>query len=335
MRRPARRCSRSSTRPRRWSRDCRSTRHFSTSAASGGCQARPPRSRRGCGATCSSGSAWPSPSGWRGPSSWPRSPAAWPSRTGCSSSRPTASWRSSIRSRSNGFGASGRSRAAKLHDRGITTVGEVAALAEAVLVSMLGQAAGRHLHALAHNRDPRPVQVGRRRHSIGSQHALGRSPTSPDAVDAVVVGLVDRVTRRMRAAGRVGRTVVVRLRFADFSRATRSHTLQRATAHTQTILTTVRWLMRPGDADDRTTRPHPRRGGGRRPRRRRRRPAGVAARSIQRCQRSMPPSTGCMTGSDRLPSPAPCCSAATRAFRCRCSPTEPWRDCEDSPASGG
>ena len=66
---------------------------------------------------------------------------------------------------------------------------------------------------------------GRRRGSIGSQRALGRSPRSPEAVDAVVVGLVDRVTRRMRAAGRVGRTVVLRLRFDDFSRATRSHTL--------------------------------------------------------------------------------------------------------------
>ena len=71
--------------------------------------------------------------------------------------------------------------AGKLHDRGITTVGEVAQLAEAALVSMLGRASGRHLHALAHNRDPRPVQVGRRRRSIGSQRALGRSPKSADA----------------------------------------------------------------------------------------------------------------------------------------------------------
>src|SRR5207253_1430654 len=54
----------------------------------------------------------------------------------------------------------GRVTAAKLRSRGITTVGEVAALPEAVLVSMLGPASGRHLHALAHNRDPRPVQVG-------------------------------------------------------------------------------------------------------------------------------------------------------------------------------
>jgi DNA polymerase IV len=133
--------------------------------------------------------------------------------------------------------------ARKLRERRITTVGEVAQLAEAALVSMLGRAAGRHLHALAHNRDPRPVKVRRRRRSIGSQRALGRSPKSPETVDAVVVGLVDRVTRRMRTAGRVGRTVVLRLRFDDFSRATRSHTLPEATAHTQTILATVRGLL--------------------------------------------------------------------------------------------
>src|SRR5437870_2897813 len=133
--------------------------------------------------------------------------------------------------------------ARRLHERGIRTVGEVAELPEELLVSFLGRAAGRHLHALAHNRDPRPVQVGRRRHSIGAQRALGRSPRSPDALDAVVVGLVDRVTRRMRAAGRVGRTIVLRLRFDDFSRATRSHTLQHPTAETQAILAAARGLL--------------------------------------------------------------------------------------------
>jgi DNA polymerase-4 len=133
--------------------------------------------------------------------------------------------------------------ARKLHERGITTVGQVALIAEATLVSMLGRAAGRHLHGLAHNLDPRPVQVGRRRGSIGSQRALGRSPKTHEAVDAILVGLVDRVTRRMRVAGRVGRTVVLRLRFGDFTRATRSHTLPHATAHTQTILDTARGLL--------------------------------------------------------------------------------------------
>jgi DNA polymerase IV len=134
--------------------------------------------------------------------------------------------------------------AAKLRELGITTVGEVARIPEGVLVSMLGRAAGRHLHALAHNRDPRPVRPRRRRRSMGSQRALGRSPRSPDAVEADLVALVDRVTRRMRAAGRVGRTVMLRLRFDDFSRATRSHTLPRATAQTQMILATARELLR-------------------------------------------------------------------------------------------
>jgi DNA polymerase IV len=133
--------------------------------------------------------------------------------------------------------------AERLHGRGVTTVGEVAQLGEAPLVAMLGRAAGRHLHALAHNLDPRAVQVGRRRRSIGSQHALGRTPRSFDVVDAVVVGLVDRVTGRLRSGRRVGRTVVLRLRFDDFSRATRSHTLPQATAHTSTILATARGLL--------------------------------------------------------------------------------------------
>ena len=137
----------------------------------------------------------------------------------------------------------GRVTATKLRERGIKTVGEVAELAEAALVAMLGRASGRHLHALAHNRDPRPVQIRRRRRSIGAQHALGRAPRSPDAVDATLVALVDRVTRRMRAARRVGRTVVLRLRFDDFSRATRSHTLPQATAQTRAVLATARDLL--------------------------------------------------------------------------------------------
>jgi DNA polymerase-4 len=133
--------------------------------------------------------------------------------------------------------------AEKLRRRGITTVGQVAEVAEASLVSMLGRASGRHLHALAHNRDPRPVQARRRRRSIGSQCALGRSRRSFGEIDTVLLGLVDRVTRRMRAAGRVGRTVVLRLRFDDFSRATRSATIERATAETQTLLEASRALL--------------------------------------------------------------------------------------------
>lgn len=134
--------------------------------------------------------------------------------------------------------------ARKLHAFGIETVGEVARLPQELLVSLVGRAAGRQLHALAHNRDPRPVQARRRRGSIGSQRARGRAPWSPESVDADVIALVDRVTRRMRTAGRAGRTVVLRLRFSDFTCATRSHTLPQPTASTETVLTAARALVR-------------------------------------------------------------------------------------------
>ena len=131
--------------------------------------------------------------------------------------------------------------AAKLRSRGIEKVRQVALLPEPLLVAMLGRAAGRHLHALAHNLDPRPVRTGRRRGSIGSQRAGRRRGL--EEVDTDLVALVDRVTRRMRKAGRVGRTVVLRLRFDDFTRATRSHTLPQATAHTASVLAVARGLL--------------------------------------------------------------------------------------------
>lgn len=134
--------------------------------------------------------------------------------------------------------------AAKLRERRIRTVGEVARLGEAALVSLLGAGAGRHLHALAHNRDPRAVQVGRRRGSMGAQHALSRSPHASTELDAILAGLVDRVSRRMRTAGRSGRTVVLRLRFGDYTRATRSHTVGKATADTTALLAAARMLLR-------------------------------------------------------------------------------------------
>jgi len=133
--------------------------------------------------------------------------------------------------------------ARKLHEGGIETVRQVALLPERVLCSLVGRASGRHLHALAHNLDPRPVQTGRRRGSIGSQRARGRRPASPEDVDADLVALVDRVTRRLRAANRIGRTVVLRLRFDDFTRATRSYTLPLPTSSTRVVLTVARALL--------------------------------------------------------------------------------------------
>jgi len=132
--------------------------------------------------------------------------------------------------------------AARLRDRGLRTVGDVALLSQEALVAMLGRASGRHLHALARGEDRRRVRTGRRRGSVGSQRALGRRSRAPGDIDAILVGLVDRVTGRLRRAGRAGRTVVLRLRFEDFRRATRSHTLPRATAETDVVLRAAREL---------------------------------------------------------------------------------------------
>jgi DNA polymerase-4 len=137
----------------------------------------------------------------------------------------------------------GKVTSAKLRDARIRTVGDVAEMFEVELVQLLGPGAGHHLHALAHNRDPRPVQTGKRRGSMGAQHAIGRGDHSPAELDLALLSLVDRVTRRMRAAGRTGSTVTVRLRFGDFTRSTSSHTLARPTAHTLTVLETARTLL--------------------------------------------------------------------------------------------
>jgi DNA polymerase-4 len=135
--------------------------------------------------------------------------------------------------------------AGKLRQRGIGTVGHVARLGETTLVSLVGRAAGKHLHALAVGRDPRRVRVGRRRGSIGSQRSLGWARSrrrTREEIGSVLASLVDRVTRRMRSAERVGRTVVLRLRFEDGSRATRSRTMLLPTAHTATILA-IEWEL--------------------------------------------------------------------------------------------
>jgi DNA polymerase IV len=137
----------------------------------------------------------------------------------------------------------GRVTAEKLHSRGLRTVGQVARLEEELLVQLLGRASGRHLHALAHNRDPRRVQTGRRRGSIGSQRALGRRATSWEVIDSSIIAIVDRTTRRLRTGRRLCRTVVLRLRFDDFTRATRSLTLPRLTDQSQTILDAARSLL--------------------------------------------------------------------------------------------
>jgi DNA polymerase IV len=141
----------------------------------------------------------------------------------------------------------GPKTSAKLRDRNIATVGQVAQLGEPTLVTLVGRAAGRQLYALAHNRDPRRVRRQRRR-SMGSQCAIGRGRHPPEKLHAILLAIVDRLARRLRAARRLCRTVTLRLRFDDFTRATRSHTLPSPTSRTVAILETAEGLLANGMA---------------------------------------------------------------------------------------
>nr|WP_245663253.1 DNA polymerase IV [Nocardia inohanensis] len=137
----------------------------------------------------------------------------------------------------------GEVTARELRERGITRVGQLAELGEGPLAAVLGPAAGRHLHSLSWARDPRRVETGRRRRSIGAQRALGRRTRTDAEIEAYLHGLADRLGHRLRKAGRVCRTVVLRLRFDDFSRATRSHTLMQATDRGEVVLRAARTLL--------------------------------------------------------------------------------------------
>ncbi|WP_405163939.1 DNA polymerase IV [Nocardia sp. NBC_01499] len=137
----------------------------------------------------------------------------------------------------------GEVTARTLHEHGITRVGQLADLGESPLRAILGPGAARHLYALSLARDPRRVDTGVRRRSLGAQRALGRQPHPPDEIEAYLHGLTDRLGRRLRAADRICRTLVLRMRFDDFTRATRSHTLPEATDHTETLLRAARTLL--------------------------------------------------------------------------------------------
>jgi DNA polymerase-4 len=137
----------------------------------------------------------------------------------------------------------GPATAAKLHAARLTTVAQLASFDVSELSRVVGPGAAHHLHALAHNRDPRRVRTGTSRRSIGSQSAIGRGRHTDVQLDRTVQTLVDRVTRRLRSAGRTGTTVVLRLRFDDFTRSTTSHSLPRPTDNTGVVLDTARQLL--------------------------------------------------------------------------------------------
>jgi DNA polymerase-4 len=133
---------------------------------------------------------------------------------------------------------------ARLGAVGIHTIGELAAASPEAVARILGPAAGEKLAALAANRDPRRVVAGRRAHSAGAQSALGRKPVDDLVVRPALRHLADRVASRLRAKGRFGRTVTVRVRFADLRAVTRSETLAVPVAATATLAEVAERLVR-------------------------------------------------------------------------------------------
>lgn len=138
----------------------------------------------------------------------------------------------------------GEATAARLRGYGIRTAGDLAELPEHVLVGLLGGAGGRHLHAVVHGRTGTELTMGGHRSSIGAQRALGRGPHSPEGVQAALLGLVDRVTHRLRESDKLAGCVVLRLRFDDYTKVTRSHTLAHATASTTRLADVATTLLR-------------------------------------------------------------------------------------------
>ena len=137
----------------------------------------------------------------------------------------------------------GPATARRLRAFGLETVGQAAALTEEQLVAILGKAAGHYVHAIAHNREYRAVRRRRGRRSFGAQRALRRGPRTREELDGAVGDLAERLTKRMQRKGRAGRTVVLRLRFGDYTRATRSCTLAYASADADDIASAARGLL--------------------------------------------------------------------------------------------
>jgi DNA polymerase IV len=129
----------------------------------------------------------------------------------------------------------GRVTSDKLHRLGIATIGELAEVSSAALAPLVGRAAAGALRSLSWNLDPRPVARGRRAGSVGSQQALGRGLVDHDEMAVVVLGLADRVGRRLRSKGRLGSTVTARLRLTGPRSVTRSHTLSSPTGSTAAL----------------------------------------------------------------------------------------------------
>jgi len=133
--------------------------------------------------------------------------------------------------------------AEKLHRRGIHTVGQLAELEAATAEQLLGKAAGAHVHALARLMDPRPVETAKRHRSIGSQRALGNRARTVEELALILTQIVDRLARLLRDRDYFCSTVVLRLRYGDYAKATRSRTLSAPTDRTEVLLGVAQELL--------------------------------------------------------------------------------------------
>jgi DNA polymerase-4 len=138
---------------------------------------------------------------------------------------------------------------ARLAEIGVSTIGQLAQMPGRSLALLLGRAAGDKLGALAWNRDQREVRTHRRAHSAGAQSAIGRKPASGSVVRPTLRHLADRVGSRLRAKSRSGRTVTVRVRFADLRAVTRSVTLPEPISATAILAEVAEELVRAALAD--------------------------------------------------------------------------------------
>ncbi|MGB3834233.1 MAG: DNA polymerase IV [Mesorhizobium sp.] len=138
---------------------------------------------------------------------------------------------------------------AKLRDEGIVTIGQLADTPGRSLERLLGPAAGEKLTALAWNRDPREIRTHTRARSAGAQSALGRKPAIEAVFKPAIRHLADRVASRLRAKMLAGRTITVRVRFADMRAVTRSLTLDAPISATAMLAEIAEELVRSALAD--------------------------------------------------------------------------------------
>jgi DNA polymerase-4 len=138
---------------------------------------------------------------------------------------------------------------AKLTERGILTIGQLAITPGRSIERLLGTAVGEKLSALAWNRDPREIRTQHRARSAGAQSALGRKPAVESVFKLALLHLADRVASRLRAKSLAGNTVTVRVRFADMRAVTRSTTLDAPISATVMLAEIAEDLVRVALAD--------------------------------------------------------------------------------------